>query len=88
MTSEELEKINFIYVPVLFSDRKPELMKFVPCIDSAGEVAIYRLTEYGWNMRDGMADNSPNNNLEIVCWLEKMPLFTEGQVDTFKKMLD
>ena len=87
MTSEELEKTNFMYVPVLCSRRMPELMKYVPCIDTAGEILMYRLTEHGWNMRDGRSDNTPNDNLEIVCWLEKVPIFTEYQAETFKNML-
>ena len=88
MTKEDLEQINFYYVPVSTKERLPELMKFVPVIDTDGEIAIYRLTEYGWNMRDGMADNSPNNNKEIVCWLEKIDLIENEQKETFLKILE
>lgn len=88
MTKQDLEQRNFYYVPVSTKERLPELMKFVPVIDTDGEIAIYRLTEHGWNMRDGMADNSPNNNKEIVCWLEKINLVESEQKETFLKMLD
>lgn len=63
------------YKLVSISERMPERGEFVPCIDVDGNVVIYRWTPDGWNMRDGMSDNSPNNNLPITAWLEK----TEGE---------
>lgn len=50
----------------------PEIGKFVTCIDAAGEHRVYRRTEHGWNMRDAAGANSPNDNLPIVSWLEKV----------------
>lgn len=77
---------NFFYIPVSIEERLPELMKFVPVIDIDGEISFYRLTDNGWNMRDGMGDNSPNNNKEIVGWLEKRQLLEDGQQQTFLEM--
>ena len=88
MTYEDIKNRNFFYVPRAIKDKLPPLMQFVPCIDSAGEIIIYRRTEYGWNMRDIHGDNTPNNNLEIVSWLEKMPLFEEDEQDILLKILD
>jgi|ERR1035437_710111 hypothetical protein len=70
---KHIKMVNFLYMPVPIEVRLPELMKFVPVIDEDGEIAIYRRTEHGWNMRDGMGDNSPNNNKKIIFWLEKQP---------------
>ena len=87
MTYKDLAYLNFIYVPVLCEDRMPPLMQFVPTIDEDGEIIIYRLTEIGenfmWNMRDGVGDNSPNNNKKIVMWLEKQQVIPDEQRDTF-----
>lgn len=57
---------------VKISQRLPELGVWVTIIDSAGEHRVYRRTEYGWNMRDADGDNSPNNNLDLVYWLERV----------------
>lgn len=54
------------------SERLPDIGKFVATIDEANEIIVYRLTKYGWNMRDGMCVNSPNNNLKITHWLEEV----------------
>ena len=61
--------MNFRAIPTL--ERMPELGKWVTTIDTAGEHRVYRLTEYGWNMRDLDGLNSPNNNLIITHWLEE-----------------
>ena len=58
----------FRVVPI--EEREPPFMKFVPTIDEAGEIIFFRRTVHGYNMRDGQADNSPNNNLKILSWLE------------------
>lgn len=55
-------------LPPLDPDTK--MSKFVPVIDEEGEVMIFRLTEYGWNMRDAHANNTPNDNKKPVYWLE------------------
>lgn len=60
------------YKKISVKDRLPEIGVFVVTIDVGGEMGIYRLTEYGWNMRDSSAFNSPNNNLEITHWLEEI----------------
>jgi hypothetical protein len=61
-----------MYRKVKVSERLPEVGKFVTTIDEAGEHRVYRLTEHGWNMRDSDGDNSPNNNLPIIFWLEEI----------------
>jgi hypothetical protein len=61
-----------MYRKVLISERLPEIGKFVTTIDEAGEHRVYRLTEHGWNMRDADGDNSPNNNLPMIYWLEEI----------------
>lgn len=61
-----------MYRKVKISERLPEVGKFVTTIDEAGEHRVYRLTEHGWNMRDVDGDNSPNNNLPIIFWLEEI----------------
>jgi hypothetical protein len=88
MTAEQLEQTNFVYVPVLCSERMPDMMVFVPCVDERGEISVYRRTEYGWNMRDAMGDNSPNNNIPIVSWLEKRPIFADELVASLKNLLE
>lgn len=62
------------YRKVAVTERLPEMMKFVTTIDSDNEQRVYRLTEYGWNMRDIDGDNSPNNNKPITYWLEEFTL--------------
>jgi hypothetical protein len=62
------------YKKISIDERLPELGKFVTTIDEAGEHIVYRLTEYGWNMRDMSGVNSPNNNLKILYWLEEIDL--------------
>jgi len=61
-----------IFRKVAVTERLPELMKFVTTIDIANEQRVYRLTKYGWNMRDSDGGNSPNNNLVITHWLEEV----------------
>lgn len=39
------------YKKISVKDRLPEIGVFVVTIDVGGEMGIYRLTEYGWNMR-------------------------------------
>lgn len=72
---------------VLLTERKPELNKWVPTIDINGDISIYRMVEVPeeskealkdtfpdglmWNMRDAGGNNSPNNNLKMVSWLEE-----------------
>lgn len=46
------------------------MSKFVPCIDTNGEISMYRLTEHGWNMRDAPAVNTPADNFTITHWIE------------------
>lgn len=70
---------------VKVSERLPEVGKFVTTIDEAGEHRVYRLTEYGWNMRDADGNNSPNNNLPITCWLEE---FDGTELERKAKLLD
>jgi hypothetical protein len=63
--------INFLYVPVLISERLPDLYEFVPVVDDAGEIIMYQRTEEGWNMRDAEGTNTPDNNRPLVYWLSK-----------------
>ncbi len=56
---------------VSITEKEPPLNKFVTTIDEAGEQRVYRLTDYGWNMRDADGENSPCNNLPITHWLEE-----------------
>lgn len=60
--------------PVDVNNRLPEIDRFVLTIDEAGNQIIYKRTEYGWNMRDGIAANSPNNNLKITYWYEEIEI--------------
>jgi hypothetical protein len=62
---------NTMYRKVPVGDRLPEEGKWVVCVDTAGELAVYRRFGAGWNMRDAMGDNSPCNNLPITHWLEE-----------------
>lgn len=87
MTYEELQNTNFAYFPISVHERMPDKMKFVPVIDDVGEISIYRHTEHGWNMRDGMADNSPNNNRSILYWLEKKPILDEQTTASLSKII-
>ena len=66
-------EIPVLYVAVPITERLPEIGKFVTTIDKNGQERVFRLTDNGWNMRDADGANSPNNNLEITHWLEKMP---------------
>jgi len=59
------------YKKISVKERLPKQGKFVTTIDEANEHRVYRLTEYGWNMRDLDGSNSPNNNLTITHWLEE-----------------
>lgn len=70
--TKKIDKMYFKKVPL--TERLPEQGKFVTTIDTANEHRVYRLTEYGWNMRDADGINSPNNNLEITHWLEEVDL--------------
>jgi hypothetical protein len=88
MTSEELTSMNYIYVPVSVKERLPDLMVFVQTIDIDGELIVYRRTEFGWNMRDSRGDNTPNDNKEIICWLEKKVIFSEEVVGSLQKLLN
>jgi hypothetical protein len=60
-----------VFVPIAVADRFPPLNEFVPVIDEAGEIFIYRRTEEGWNMRDSQGTNTPNTNKAIIYWLDK-----------------
>lgn len=71
---------------VLIKDRLPELMKFVTTIDLNDEHRVYRLTEYGWNMRDADGDNSTNNNIELVYWLEEVNEKIEEKANNWDKL--
>jgi hypothetical protein len=77
---------------VKVSERLPEMGKFVTTIDLANEHRVYRLTENGWNMRDADGDNSPNNNLPIIFWLEEINDYGSqeliGNVDSMFKDLE
>ena len=87
MTIEDLENRNYAYVPISVKERLPELMKFVPTIDIDGEIIIYRRTENGWNMRDSRGINTPPDNKEIICWLEKVQLFDDEKRDSLINIL-
>jgi hypothetical protein len=63
-----------IYKKVLIKNELPPLNKFVPTIDEDGEIIMYRLTEQGWNMRDCVGKNSPNNNKAIIYWLKEISI--------------
>ena len=69
-----------MYRKVKVSERLPEAGKFVTTIDEAGEHKVYRLTEHGWNMRDADGDNSPNNNLPIIFWLEEIKEYGSEEI--------
>jgi len=62
--------IDYIYVPVLITDRMPPIMQWVPLIDSDDNIVIGRNTEYGFNMRDG--GPVPSSNNKLIAWLEKI----------------
>lgn len=62
------------YKKIAVAERLPDIGKFVTTIDEANEHRVYRLTEFGWNMRDVDGTNSPNNNLPILYWLEEIDL--------------
>ena len=62
------------YKKIAVAERLPDIGKFVTTIDEANEHRVYRLTEFGWNMRDADGTNSPNNNLPILYWLEETDL--------------
>lgn len=62
------------YKKISVEERFPEIGKFVTTIDTDNQHRVYRLTEYGWNMRDADGINSPNNNLCITHWLEEVDL--------------
>ncbi len=62
------------YKKIAITERLPDIGKFVTTIDEANEHRVYRLTEFGWNMRDVDGTNSPNNNLPILYWLEETDL--------------
>lgn len=68
-----MKTIQFLKIPVEL--KLPEEGKWVTTIDEAGEHRVYRLTEYGWNMRDADGVNSPNKNLKITHWLEEVEIF-------------
>ena len=61
-----------MFKKVSILEELPPFNEFVVTIDSMGEMLIYRLTEYGWNMRDGKGDNSPNDNFPIKYWLKEI----------------
>lgn len=77
--STQYQKKQAVFVKVSVKDRLPEMGKFVPTIDTAGEIIIYRrlliqtpdVEKWYWNMRDCAGSNSPNNNLPITHWLEE-----------------
>ncbi len=80
----------------------PPLEKFVPTIDEAGEIIIYRLVELqhydlktkklvprqSWNMRDMRGDNTPNDNLPITHWLEEVEHEVYDAIDTERQYQD
>lgn len=61
-----------MYKKISILEELPPFNKFVITLDEANEPFIYRLTEYGWNMRDVDGDNTPNNNLTIKYWLKEI----------------
>jgi len=61
-----------MYRKVKVSERLPDPMKWVTTIDSEGNHFVHRLTDYGWNMRDAGADNTPDTNYSIEYWLEEI----------------
>lgn len=65
---------------VRLEEREPPMLKFVPTIDEAGEIIIFRRTEHGYNMRDDTGINSPNDNLRIVAWLEPFDHLTNEEI--------
>ncbi len=60
------------FLTVATKDRLPPIGKYVPTVDADGEIMMYRLTEHGWNMRDIEGDATPNTNIKIEYWLEKI----------------
>jgi hypothetical protein len=74
-----------MYRKIAVADRLPEKNKFVTTIDSANEHIVYRLTDEGWSMRDGVGDNSPNNNLAITHWLEEI---NENYIEELGQLID
>jgi len=89
MTTEELKYGNYMYLPILVDDVTDlaPLMQFVPTVDEDGQIMMYRRTEYGWNMRDGIAPNTPPDK-KIVSWLKKMPIFEEEQANSLIGILE
>ena len=61
-----------MYKKVSIFEELPPFNQFVVTIDSMGEMFIYRLTEYGWNLRDTPALNSPSDNFPIKYWLKEI----------------
>jgi hypothetical protein len=59
-------------VIINLSDELPPLMEFVPVIDELGNIHYWRRTEHGWNLRDGISDNTPDTERKMVAWI-KMP---------------
>lgn len=74
-----------MYRKISVADRLPEKNIFVTTIDTANEHIVYRLTDEGWSMRDGVGDNSPNNNLAITHWLEEIK---ESAVEELGQLID
>jgi len=73
MKGEDFSNRNYYYVPVSVQNRFPPEGIYVSVVDTRGEIAIYKYNgQYqGWSMRDAMGINSPDDNCQIVCWLEK-----------------
>ena len=67
-----LKPFKIMYKKVSILEELPPLNKFVFMLDEANEPFIYRLTEYGWNMRDVDGINTPNNNLPMKYWLKEV----------------
>lgn len=69
-------------------NREPELNKWVVTFDTDGQPFVYRRTEHGWNMRDMPGSNTPNDNLPIVSWLEKVNTKAEVEKMSDSEIID
>jgi hypothetical protein len=64
-----------IFVRVPISERLPELGKYVPVIDVAGEIFMYCVNDdNSWSLRDTPGYNAPSDNLPMTHWLEETPI--------------
>lgn len=70
------------YKKISVKERLPKYDTYVPTIDSNGEIIIYKLNEilisetglskHFWTMRDISGNDTPNDNLPILYWLEEV----------------